>query len=143
MLQPYEFLEHTADIYISAFGKNLKEAFQNAALAMFQTMTDANNVDPKEKEKISVEGCDKKSLLYNWLEELLFCFETKGLVYSVFNIIEISQYQKKFRLLAEIAGEIFNPEKHIQKVGVKAVTYHLMEINEKKKHVNVKFILDI
>jgi len=31
----------------------------------------------------------------------------------------------------------------VQKVGVKAVTYHRMEIARKPEHVTLKFILDI
>ena len=30
----FEFLEHMADAYIAAYGKDLAEAFENAALAM-------------------------------------------------------------------------------------------------------------
>jgi SHS2 domain-containing protein len=40
-------------------------------------------------------------------------------------------------------GEAFDPEKHPSKVGIKAITYHLMEINKENKHVTVKFLLDI
>ncbi len=36
----FEFLEHTADVYIRAHGKTMEEAYENAALAMFETITD-------------------------------------------------------------------------------------------------------
>ena len=36
----FEFLEHTADVYIRAYGKTMEEAYENAALAMFEVMTD-------------------------------------------------------------------------------------------------------
>ncbi len=36
----FEFLEHMADAYVAAYGKNLAEAFENAALAMFNVMTE-------------------------------------------------------------------------------------------------------
>ena len=39
MKKRFEFLEHTADAYIIAYGKDLAEAFENAALAMFEVMT--------------------------------------------------------------------------------------------------------
>jgi len=48
------------------------------------------------------------------------------------------------KLTARIRGEPFDPNRHLSKVGVKAVTYHKMEIIEsEKKGVTVKFILDI
>ncbi|MEM3592049.1 MAG: archease [Candidatus Bathyarchaeia archaeon] len=139
----FEFLEHTADVYIAAYGKNLYEAFENAALAMFETMTDTKDVKCEIEESVEVEGEDKQSLLYNWLEDLLVRFEVENMLYSRFNIIKIEKTDGGFRLSAKICGEPFNPERHKQKVGIKAVTYHRMEIIEDPKEVTVRFILDI
>jgi len=132
-----------ADAYIAAYGRNLAEAFENAALAMFETMTDVERVEPEVEEIIEVEGSDKKSLLYNWLEELLVRFEISGNLYSKFEVIKIEETAKGMKLKAKVMGERFNPEKHGQKVGVKAITYHMMEIEEKPEKVTLKFLLDI
>jgi len=40
----FDFLEHTADAYIAAYGKTLDEAFENAALAMFEIITDIKTI---------------------------------------------------------------------------------------------------
>jgi len=142
-MKMFEFLEHTADAYIAAYGEDLVEAFENAALAVFETMTETEKVEPKIEEEIRVEGFDEKSLLYNWLEALLVKFEVSGNLYSKFKIMSIEKTADGYRLLAKAWGEPFNPEKHPQKVGVKAVTYHKMEIVKQKGKVTVKFILDI
>lgn len=139
----FEFLEHTADVYIAAYGRSLKEAFENAALAMFETMTDTADVKREREEIVEVEGEDKESLLYNWLENLLVRFEVENILYSGFNILCIERHNGKLSLKAKIYGEPFDPEKHKQKVGIKAVTYHRMEIDEKPEGVTVRFILDI
>jgi len=140
----FEFLEHTADAYIAAFGKSLSDAFENAALAMFETMTDTADVERKCEDIVEVEGDDEKSLLYNWLESLLIKFEVENMLFSGFKILSISRgADGKLNLKARIYGEPFNPEKHKQKVGIKAVTYHRMEINKEPCKVTVKFILDI
>jgi SHS2 domain-containing protein len=139
----FEFLEHTADVYVAAYGRDLAEAFENAALAMFETMTDTENVEPKIEETVQVEGHDMQALLYNWLEELLVRFEVKDRLYSRFKIQKLQESKKGFRLGAKVYGEPFEPERHRQKVGVKAVTYHLMEIQEDPERVTAKFILDI
>ena len=139
----FEFLEHTADIYIAAYGENIAEAFENAARAMFETMTNIDSVSPESKEIVEVKGKDKMELLYNWLEELLIRFDVYGKLYSKFDIKEISNTPDGYVLKAIIYGEPFNPSKHVQKVGVKAVTYHRMEINETSEGVTLKFILDI
>ncbi|HDM89067.1 MAG TPA: archease [Candidatus Bathyarchaeota archaeon] len=139
----FEFLEHTADIYIAAYGENIAEAFENAARAMFETMTNIDSVSPESKEIVEVKGKDKMELLYNWLEELLIRFDVYGKLYSKFDIKEISNTPDGYVLKAIIYGEPFNPSKHMQKVGVKAVTYHRMEIKETSEGVTLKFILDI
>ena len=56
---------------------------------------------------------------------------------------EIRKVDGEYRLKAKIWGEPFNPEKHPQRTGVKAVTYHLMEIKRKPEGVVVKFLLDV
>lgn len=139
----FEFLEHTADVYIAAYGRSLKEAFENAALAMFETMTDTVDVKRECEDTVEVEGEDLESLLYNWLESLLVKFEVENILYSGFNILSIERDNGKLKLKAKIYGEPFNPDKHKQKVGIKAVTYHRMEIVEGPEKVTVKFILDI
>jgi SHS2 domain-containing protein len=139
----FEFLEHMADAYIAAYGKDLAEAFENAALAMFDVMTDVEKVSPEDKDNVEVFAEDEYALLYSWLEALLVKCDIKRMLYSRFKISDLKQTSKGFGLRAEIWGEKFNPEKHTQKVGVKAVTYHRMEIIRESNKVTLKFILDI
>jgi len=139
----FEFLEHTADVYVVAYGKTLEEAFENAALATFETMTDTEKVEPRVEDEIEVEGYDEKALLYNWLEELIVKFETTENLYSRFEVSAIRKISDGLKIKAKIWGEPFNPDKHPQKVGIKAITYHQMEILKKPKAVVVRFILDI
>ncbi len=142
-LKRFRFLEHTADAYVAAYGSTLEEAFENAAYATFEVMTDVRKIKPKIEESIDVEGHDEQSLLYNWLEALLVRFDTAYMLYSHFKIHKIEKMKEGYRLTAKIRGELYNSEKHPQKVGVKAVTYHRMEIVKKPKQVTLRFILDI
>jgi len=139
----FEFLEHTADAYIAAYGKDLPEAFENAALAMFDVMTNVEKVNSEIKDSVEVVAEDEYALLYSWLEALLVKFDVNKMFYSKFKVLSINQTSGGFRLRAEIWGEKFNPEKHEQKVGVKAVTYHRMEIIKEPNKATLKFILDI
>jgi SHS2 domain-containing protein len=138
----YEFLEHTADAYIAAYGRDLAEAFENAAVALFDVMTPVEKVRSRVEDFVKVEGEDEYSLLYRWLEALLVNAETKGMLYSKFEVVIIEE-TSVFRLEARIWGEKFDAKRHEQKVGVKAVTYHQMRIIRSPKRVTVKFILDI
>ncbi|MEM3731545.1 MAG: archease [Candidatus Bathyarchaeia archaeon] len=139
----YEFLEHTADVYIAAHGKNLAEALENAAAAMFDVMTDIEKISPKTKDYVEVDAEDEYALLYSWLEALLIKFDVNGMLYSKFKILDLKQTSSGIKLKAEAWGEKYNSQKHPQKVGVKAVTYHQMEIIKERGKVTLKFILDI
>jgi len=139
----FEFLEHTADIYVAAYGSTLEEAFENAALALFEAMIDTGKVEAKVEESVEARGVDEQELLYDWLENLLVRFDETGNLYSRFKVEEIRKVDGEYRLKAKIWGEPFNPEKHPQRTGVKAVTYHLMEIKRKPEGVVVKFLLDV
>ncbi len=141
--EKFTFLEHVSDIYVAAYGKSLEEAFENAALAMFEAMTNLKDVSPEVKVNFVVEGEDEESLLYNWLEELLVKFEVENILFSKFKIHKIEKLNGKLKLEAEALGEHYNPEKHISKVGIKAVTYHGMEIKKENGNVTVKVLFDI
>lgn len=139
----FEFLEHTADVLIAAHGQNMEEAFENAALAMFEVMTDTSKIAPTIEDKVEVEAEDEYALLYSWLEALLVKFDVNGVAYCKFKVSNFEEKPEGFSLIATIWGEKFNPEKHPQKVGVKAVTYHRMEIIKEFDNVTLEFILDI
>jgi len=71
--------------------------------------------------------------------DLLYTFETEGLVFSTYNIISIN----KNSLSAEAEGEFFNSETHAIKNEVKAVTYHKLKIEEKNGLWQAEVVLDI
>jgi SHS2 domain-containing protein len=139
----FEFLEHTADVYVAAHGMNLAEAFENAALAMFEVMTDTAKVAATEEDSVVVEAEDEYALLYSWLEALLVKFEVNRMLYSKFKISRLEEIADGFKLTATVWGEKFDAAKHAQRVGVKAVTYHRMEIIKNIGKVTLEFILDI
>lgn len=59
---------------IHAWGTNIEEAFEQAAMGMFAYMTDIGTVDNLRSEEITAEGHDLFSLLYSFLDEFLFIF---------------------------------------------------------------------
>jgi len=132
----YKFLEHRADAKFQAFGKTLEEAFSNAALAMTSVMTDPIKIKSKIKHKISVKGEDKKSLLYNFLEQSLILLDTKKFLLHKIRNIKI----KDNKLTAELIGDNFNNQYKI-KINIKAVTYNDMFIKEKPYIIQV--VVDI
>jgi len=139
----FEYLEHTADVYVRAHGKTMEEAYENAALSMFETITDTDKIVPAQEDTVEVEAEDQYALLYNWLEALLVKSETLDMLYSKFQIYGWKETAENFTFKAKIWGEKFDPQKHPQKVAIKAVTYHRMVIIREMDRVILEFILDI
>ncbi|MEM0480985.1 MAG: archease [Candidatus Aenigmatarchaeota archaeon] len=127
----------TADIAYEVYGKSLEELFKNAALAMFETMTDISKIEKKEVREVEIVSQDLESLLFDWLTNLLVFVDSENLFFSDFEIkIENN------KLYAKCYGEFFNPEKHERRISVKAVTYHKMKI-EKNDIWKATIIFDV
>lgn len=139
----YEFLEHTADVYIAARGDTLEEAFENAALATMEVLTDTRKVEQNLSEAFSITGSDLENLLYLWLEEIIIRVDADGMLFSKFNVDQIDKIEDGWTLSATIFGEKFDPDMHDQRQHVKAVTYHMMEISVKGEERMLKFVLDV
>lgn len=133
---PIKYFEHTADIGINASGKNLEQAFENAALALFGIMTNTKKVKTEIKREIKIESEDLESLLYDFLEKFLIFHDAENLLFSKFKVKKIIK-NTKYKLEAEAWGEQFDEKRHESKTLVKAVTYHGMKIGKDKVHVLV------
>ena len=140
---PFEYREHTADILVVAYGRSLEELFENAALAVFEIMTDTKRVDERIKREIKCSGIDLENLLYKWIEDLLFYFDSEGLVFSRFKVHHIQKNDDEYLLEGEAWGEEFNPEKHESRTLVKAVTYAQMSISKVDGLWRASFVVDI
>lgn len=139
-MQKFEFFDHTADIGIKAYGKTLSEAFENAALAVFEIMTDTSKVKPKEIREIKVDGYDIENLLYRWIESLLVYYDSELLLFSKFDV-KIDEIN--LILEAKAYGEKFDPNRHERRTVVKAMTYHEMNIQYIDGMYILSFVVDI
>lgn len=136
-MKQYKLIEHTADVAIKAYGKTLSETFENAAKGMFDIITDNSEIESVGQYDISLEAPDLEQLLVDWLSELLFLNTSQNLVFGFFNV-ELDE--KKKHLVAHVFGERYNISKHKMGVEIKAVTYHMLEVRNKKPyHAQVLF----
>ena len=137
-MKKYEYFEATADIGFKAYGKTLNEAFENAGIAMFNIITDTSGVSPKTEISFELTSEDKVSLLYDYLEELLFHHEIDFMLFSEFHV----EIDENLHLKAEIKGEEINWDKHERKTEIKAVTFHKMDVIE-TDGVKLRAIVDL
>ncbi|UCH57176.1 MAG: archease [Candidatus Bathyarchaeota archaeon] len=129
----------TADLMIEAWGKTLARAFANAALAMFNAMTPLEGIEGRESRAVEVEGDDIESLLFNFLDELLYVHETELIVFSG---LEVKLNEEDLKLRAVCRGEHFDLDRHPQGIAIKAVTFHMMEIRRLDGGWTLTVVLD-
>ena len=124
-MKQYELIEHTADVGVKAYGKTVAEAFEHAAEAMFDIITDESTIDSIGEYDILLEAPDLEQLLVDWLSKLLFLNDAENLVFGKFEVTITGN-----RLSAHVFGEKYNNKKHKMGVEIKAVTYHILQVNE-------------
>jgi len=131
----FELIEHTADMGLAAYGKDLAEAFANAAYGMFSIIAELGEVKEVESRRIEIKEDDAESLLFEWLNSLIYYFDVETLIFKRFDIIEFGEGNLK----ADCYGEKYDSTRHHLKTGIKSATYHMLEVDRVKNRVRVIF----
>jgi len=139
MKKAFEIVDHTADVGIIAYGTNIEELFCNAALALFSLITEPGSIQEKSHLNLRVSSDERDSLLVEWLNELIYFFDAKHILFNRFDIESLTHNQLK----ATCYGEGFDPMKHKIKMGVKAATYHMLKLDKNSDGYKAQIILDI
>lgn len=130
----YELLNHTADILIKAHGGTVEECFANAAYAMFDQMVDLSLVKAVGEVEVRIQGEDLVEMLYDMLSELLYVHEVDGIVLSEFEVRFVEG-----GAVCVARGEDLDLQRHHPRTEIKAVTFHMMEVDEQEPSVTVLF----
>ena len=90
---------------------------------------------------------DTESLLYDFISELIYLFDTKNIIISQFSVIDVEKGENVNKLRVEGFGQEFNPNVHEIGTEVKAMTYSEMKINltesDFSKPVSITIVFDI
>jgi SHS2 domain-containing protein len=147
-MKRFKFLEHTADVKFQAFGKDIEDVFKNSAFALKETICDEIEVKEKKKKIIHIKQKDFESLLYSFLEEIIYLLDAENFLISDISKIKIDKFSLKATIMGDNASEyeFTNP--------VKAVTYNDMFVrteeepdprnqNKKIKFWRTQVVLDV
>jgi SHS2 domain-containing protein len=135
----YETFEHTADLGLRIRAANLDQLFAEAAEAMFSAIVeDLSAVEPKQPLDVRLQGGDRALLLFDWLNELLFRFDTEHLLFGKFQV-----RLKDDTLNGTAWGEPLDLSRHSLSHEVKAITYHGLRVDQEKSGWLAEVIVDI
>jgi SHS2 domain-containing protein len=132
----YKFLDEiTSDVMFEAYGKTLKEIFENAAEALFTVI--CHDVKGEEVREVKVKGENIEDLMFNWLQELIAMVDIEEMFFGKFEILEISET----KLVAKIYGEPISREKG--ETVVKSLTYHQYKFEKTENGFVARISCDI
>jgi SHS2 domain-containing protein len=135
MNKRFEEVEHTADIAIRVWGRDLGQLFANAAYGMACQLADPDRVQPRDEYRIELEADDTEWLLVNWLSELLYLGERDTYTFTDFDMLEVTP--TRLQAIAR-GGPVEEYEGHI-----KAVTFSELEIIESDEGYETTIVFDV
>ena len=131
--------DHTADYMVEVSARSLQALFAEAALALFEAVTDVKTVRPRESVRVRVEAADPEELLVTWLTELLFLHESERWLFSRFE----PRLPDGRHVEGEAWGEKLDPRRHPIDREVKAITYHRMKLVREGDVIKTRIVFDL
>ncbi len=135
----YRFIDHTADIAFEVYGYSMAELLENSALAFYEAFVQTDKIDGNVERKVEVEGEDVELLLYHWLNELLYLFDTE--FFAARDVKVEVEEDGKFKATGVLKGGRFTPE--MVKVEPKAITMHRFKVERGEKGYKAFVVVDI
>jgi SHS2 domain-containing protein len=135
----YKLIDHTADFGMQVFGSDSQELFTNAALAIFDVITEMDVLKGRDSCNITASGEDWSDLMINWLREILYLWNGKERLVKSVKILSLSEKN----ISAKIYFDAYKPDRHIIKTEIKAVTYHQIQVKSSPSGWKAQIIFDI
>lgn len=136
----FQFLEHTADEGIRAWGRNLSDLFAAAGRGMFAVIADVESVRPERVREVELSADSAEELLHDWLEELNGLHQVNGELYCE---LDVEVREDGRRLRATVRGEPMDPDRHSLGIEVKAVTWHDFRLEETADGFRATVLFDV
>jgi SHS2 domain-containing protein len=139
----HDFLEHTADIGIRAWGSSREEAFREAGWGLAEILgiagPERGASGPRGRTvEVDLSDGDDGGLLVDFLNELLAVHETEGVAFAAIDVHGVGPGGLRATL------EVIPADQQRETTGVKAATYHQLLVQERSDgEVEVRVYLDV
>jgi SHS2 domain-containing protein len=116
----FEHFDHTADLGLRVRAASLDELLAEAGRGLLAMLVaNPEEVEPVQSKTIELTADEPALLLFDWLSELLYAFESERLLLRQFDIRIAGNH-----LSATCRGEPMDLAHHKMDHEVKAITYH-------------------
>jgi len=128
-------LDHTADLALHVWGRDLTDLFVAAATGMFSLLAEAAPGGVRVRFEMHLTAPDAESLLVDWLNELLYLCETQDFVGTEFVFAILTPME----LHAEVAGLPVGE----RRADIKAATYHMLAVAAAEAGYETEIVFDV
>jgi len=143
VIKKFEEIEHTADIALQVWGKNLEELFSNAAAGMYSLIHKDINIHGLDEWEFSVSDQSAENLLVIFLNELYYYISIKKTIVCKPIEIKITQDTGIYELTSKARSQKIPQNIFEELVEIKAVTYHNLNIIKDDNALKTIIIFDI
>ena len=135
----FELFEHTADLGLRVRSPDLPTLFREAGEGLFAMIAgERARSGPTRRFRFELRAERRDDLLFDWLNELLYTFDTTGCVLGGF---EVELEGERLRGSAE--GAPLDEEDRERVREVKAITYHGLRVEPAAEGWLAEVIVDI
>jgi SHS2 domain-containing protein len=131
--------EHEADVGLVIRGRDGPELFAQAGLAFFDLVCELDAVQERARYSVAGEADAVEPLLVDWLNDLVYLFQGKGVVCRRFAFSAWAETAYE----AEAFGEPVDSARHLPRDLVKAATYHGLSVRSRADGLEARVILDV
>jgi len=138
-MSPFELFDHTADLGLRVRADDLNTLFRDAAVGLFAMIVERVPADdPGETLEFHIAGSRLDWLFLDWLNELLFTFESRKLLLHGFEVDVGTE-----RVDARATAVAFDAGRQRPLHEVKAITYHGLRVERTGLGWVAEVIVDI
>lgn len=132
----WDHFPHGADIGVHGWGRNVAEAFEQAALATMAIVVDPSRVRQDETINITCEASSLEDLLIEWLNAVIFEMSHRQMAFGFFAVsidhghgrTQNNTDVRRYRLTASGRGEALDPDRHELGIEPKGATYTMLRV---------------
>jgi SHS2 domain-containing protein len=127
----FEWVDHTSELELHIEAETPQLVFQDALRALAELLGPVTG--EQQSRKLQFQFPDRESLLWHFLDELVFLSETEGFVPESAEIVLEDE-----SLWASVTGRMGEPSSL-----VKAITYHGLAFEEVDGRYRARVVLDV
>ncbi len=137
----YRFLEHPSETLVEVRAGNPEEVFRDAALALFEIMTDTSKVRTDREFRVDLSAAELHLLLIDWLNRLIVLHETENVFFGSFEV-RLAETDQGWDLHGLARGERIR-KRHERRSHAKSATYGQLEWSRSESGQTVRFVIDV